>query len=219
MSADPAQRVPTRVLSSRPNADKDMELLRRYSNRYLPQNQNGSFQSSTPGAPSNNNVARSATTNMNTTSRVPDRVDTNKEKNSKQSEHERRRSNLINTDSLNNWDETSLNSTTEAMGEAMRNMMGSMQTRVDEQSRVLTEMEERALNDSNFAKNENADKWDTLEVCYWLNAIHLPKYISSFQSLSIDGSMLLQDLDESILANELGVKKIHLKNVCGRSLS
>ncbi|ETO29097.1 hypothetical protein RFI_08030, partial [Reticulomyxa filosa] len=138
--------------------------------------------------------------------------------NGKQSEHERRRSNLINTQSLQNWDDMSMDSTSQEMGEAMRGMVESMQTRVDAQHRLLSEMEQRATQDNSFGKPENADQWSTLEVCYWLNSIHLQKYIDNFNSLSIDGSILLHDLDESILANELGIKKIHLKK-CFREMN
>ncbi|ETO29832.1 neurabin-1-like protein, partial [Reticulomyxa filosa] len=148
----------------------------------------------------------------------PNRGGKSEGKKKEQSDHERRRSNLINTNSLTHWDETTMDSTGQAMGEAMRNMMESMQTRVDEESRVLSEMEERAKQDTNFAKLENADKWSTLEVCHWLNSIHLQKYIPSFHNLCIDGSILLQDVDESMLANELGVKKIHLKK-CLREIT
>jgi len=110
-----------------------------------------------------------------------------------------------------------VDSTAQEMSEAMRSMVESMQTRVSEESRMLSDMEERASQDNNFAKIENADRWNTLEVCYWLNNIHLQKYVNNFNTLSIDGSILLNDLNETILANDLGIKNIHLKK-CSREI-
>lgn len=51
------------------------------------------------------------------------------------------------------------------------------------------------------------------EVCHWLNKIHLDKYIGSFRNQIIDGSILLRDLDEAMLINELGIKRLHVKKV------
>ncbi|ETO31931.1 hypothetical protein RFI_05187 [Reticulomyxa filosa] len=106
----------------------------------------------------------------------------------------------------------------EELSGAMRSMVESMQSRVSEQSRMLSEMEERILKDPSFGKTENADKWSTLEVCYWLSTIHLDKYTNNFSSLSIDGSILLNDLDESMLTTELGIQKIHLRK-CMREIT
>ncbi|ETO28348.1 neurabin-1-like protein [Reticulomyxa filosa] len=108
-------------------------------------------------------------------------------------------------------------SSNEEMSDAMK-MVDSMQSRTTESSKVLSEMEERILKDSSFGRHENADKWSTLEVCHWLNSIYLNKYANNFSSLSIDGSILLNDLDENMLTTELGIKKIHLKK-CLREIS
>jgi len=211
-----------RTLSSRTNLDKDMELLRRYSNRYLPQTQSGgsyragqvsNFATTSPY----NNYVRPAMTNSysgNMTSGASNSSMPNTNKIGMVSTTPGRvqygasvnqLDNGMTMQPLNNWDPISSNSNLE-MSDTMR-MVDSMQSRANEQMSLLSKMEELALQNAAFGKHENADKWTTLEVCYWLNSIHFHKYVPNFSSLSIDGSILLHDLDENMLTTELGIKK------------
>merc|ERR1719203_1257434 len=78
----------------------------------------------------------------------------------------------------------------------------------------LDEMEEEAMaNGASFGNAQRAEDWSVKEVCYWLNRIHLDKYMKSFRDQIIDGSILLRDLDQMMLENELGIKRLHVKKI------
>jgi len=99
------------------------------------------------------------------------------------------------------------------MTQALGAMVGNFQVSVNQEAAFLDEIEAEAEENGNFAKPERADEWSVKEVCHWLNKIHLDKYIGSFRNQIIDGSILLRDLDEAMLQNELGIKRLHVKKV------
>eukprot|EP01084_Bolivina_argentea_P109205 195174_1 len=122
-------------------------------------------------------------------------------------------SNLINGSSSNQWDANTMNNQEQDMSAAMTAMVSSYQTRVTEDASFLDEMQYEADQDENFAAPERAEDWSVKEVCFWLNRIHLDKYIKPFRDQIIDGSILLRDLDEAMLINELGIKRLHVKKI------
>ena len=99
------------------------------------------------------------------------------------------------------------------MSEAMRSMVASYQKQIHSESSFLDEIQQKAEDDTDFANEQRADDWSVKEVCYWLSQIHLDKYIKSFRSQIIDGSILLRDLNQSILQSDLGVKRLHVNKM------
>lgn len=106
-----------------------------------------------------------------------------------------------------------MNSQEQDMSAAMSAMVSSYQTRLNDEATFLDEIQDEAEENEDFAKEERADEWTVKEVCFWLNKIHLDKYIKGFRDQIIDGSILLRDLDEVMLINELGIKKLHVKKL------
>lgn len=125
----------------------------------------------------------------------------------------RKPSNLINTNTMNLWDSNTVNNQEQDMSAAMQSMVNSYQTRLNDEAAFLDEIQDEAEENEDFAKPERADEWTVKEVCFWLNKIHLDKYIKGFRDQIIDGSILLRDLDEKMLLNELGIKRLHVKKV------
>lgn len=125
----------------------------------------------------------------------------------------RQPSNLINASTLTQWDQNAMNSQEQDMSAAMSAMVSSYQNRLNDEATFLDEIQDEAEDNEDFAKEERADEWTVKEVCFWLNKIHLDKYIKGFRDQIIDGSILLRDLDESMLLNELGIKKLHVKKL------
>jgi len=125
----------------------------------------------------------------------------------------RQPSNLMNAHSAAQWDASTLDHQTEDMSAAMSAMVNSYQSRVAEEAEFLDEMQHSASQSPDFAKAERAEEWSVKEVCFWLNTIHLDKYIKPFRDQIIDGSILLRDLDDAMLVNELGVKRLHVKKL------
>ena len=99
------------------------------------------------------------------------------------------------------------------MSEAMKAMVTSYQKRLSADTAFLDELQLDAANDSNFANPKRADHWTVKEVCFWLSQIHLDKYITAFRDQIIDGSILVRDLNESMLLNDLGVKRLHVNKL------
>eukprot|EP01083_Nonionella_stella_P219736 786814_1 len=125
----------------------------------------------------------------------------------------RQPSNLINSSTISQWDNSSINTQQEDMSAAMNQMVNSYSSRVEADAQFLNEIEDEAADNDEFGKPENAENWSVKEVCYWLNNIHLDKYIQPFKSQIIDGSILLRDLDQQMLVNELAVKRLHVKKL------
>jgi len=125
----------------------------------------------------------------------------------------RQPSNLINSSTMSQWDNNTINNQELDMSAAMSSMVNSYQSRINQQAEFLDEMQYEAENNKDFGKVENAEEWSVKEVCYWLTTIHLDKYIKSFHDQIIDGSILLRDLDDSMLINELGIKRLHVKKI------
>merc|ERR1712083_503448 len=92
-------------------------------------------------------------------------------------------------------------------------MVNSYQSKLEKEADFLDEMEEEAMQNDNFGSVERAEEWSVKEVCYWLNRIHLDKYMKAFREQIIDGSILLRDLDQAMLESELGIKRLHLKKI------
>jgi len=134
-------------------------------------------------------------------------------KRSKPPKNRRQPSNLMNPTSASQWDQSTLDHQTQDMSAAMSAMVNSYQSRVAEEADFLDEIQHEASQSPDFAKPERADEWSVKEVCYWLNTIHLDKYIKPFRDQIIDGSILLRDLDDAMLVNELGVKRLHVKKL------
>jgi hypothetical protein len=125
----------------------------------------------------------------------------------------RRASNLVQPGNAGQWDVTHVRNETEDMTHAIAEMIGTQSHKIRKQATFLDEIQLLAQDNENFCRLQNADDWSYKEVCYWLTSIHLQKYIHSFQTQIIDGSILLRDLDEQMLTHELGIKRLHVKKL------
>merc|ERR1712032_1169276 len=76
---------------------------------------------------------------------------------------------------------------------------------------------ERKTNDGDYGDNNKgkfgatnrAFKWKPHEVCLWLDKQGFVSYIKSFFDNGIDGEILLNDLNPTILHEDLQVKRFH----------
>jgi len=125
----------------------------------------------------------------------------------------RQPSNLMSSATASQWDAHTVDHQQQDMSAAMSAMVNSYQSRVAEEAEFLDEMQHEAEQSEDFARPSRAEEWSVKEVCFWLNKIHLDKYIKPFRDQIIDGSILLRDLDEQMLVNELGVKRLHVKKL------
>jgi len=243
MSQEPEQKQHKRLGSrnySRTLLQGDMDIINKYAAKYVPSRQSilnnsssySTYQNKMGLTDSNNNnksissspMSNNAMTdfnNINNMGILNLNNNTNNNNNnmnstsSNDTQHKRRQpSNLIGSPNFQGLNEVEMNNAHNEMQEAMTSMLTSYQGRVEQQTKFLEDIEQQALNNPNFCKPENADNWTVQEVCHWLGTIHLEKYIQPFSDQTIDGSILLRDLDENILTNELGVKKIHVKKNC-----
>jgi len=114
-----------------------------------------------------------------------------------------------NNDALFNKNE--LISREQQMQQAMTNMLGSYNDKIMKHQNIVDEINYEKKINPEFGNIKNSDDWTNLEVCNWLIKIHLDKYLKNFMDQTIDGSILLRDLNENILKTELGVKALHVK--------
>ncbi|ETO30170.1 hypothetical protein RFI_06948, partial [Reticulomyxa filosa] len=86
--------------------------------------------------------------------------------------------------------------------------------------KLMKDLTQKAEQDSEFAKAvsaqvivllcfENAKKWQYQEVCYWLDLIEFPQYIPAFAKHKIDGEIILRDMSDTILHEDLEVRRFH----------
>jgi len=127
----------------------------------------------------------------------------------------RKPSNLVSSSSAHQWGVDALSEEHSQMVNAMNSMISQQSVVLDRKKRILDMVEEASNDSSNpdFGKLERADDWDVLEVCWWLSSIHLDKYLETFHSLTVDGSILLRDLDETVLLKEIGIKRLHVRKM------
>ena len=75
------------------------------------------------------------------------------------------------------------------------------------------EMEEQAANNPEWAKPERALEWSPKEVAFWLDSIELNQYARKFDEEQVDGSILLNDCDNNLLRNDMGIKPLHVGKI------
>jgi len=80
-------------------------------------------------------------------------------------------------------------------------------------TKFLDKIQRAADSTSNFADRRRAELWNVKEVCFWLRQIHLDRYITPFREHHVDGSILMLDLNESLLVHTLNVRRLHVKKV------
>ena len=95
------------------------------------------------------------------------------------------------------------------MATALTNLITTFQNEAIEQDELLASLQNDMSNNSNFGDKKRAKEWTVNEVCHWLTTIGLQDYIYIFYSKSIDGNILLIDINENILIDELGVSSVH----------
>ena len=213
MSAQPTQKQPTHArfgsrTSSRSMLASEVDMINRYARKYSTQYKAAPYQAVSPAFSSTKAPDDSSSTASSKMSSVSKQHTT-----AMSQRHAKRPSNLIHPQNHNLWNDNAMSNQHRDMESAMESMIVTYQTRLEKQAHFLDEIEREAAQNKNFGKLENADDWSNLEVCHWLTTIHLEKYIQSFADQIIDGSILIRDLDESILIQELGVKRIHVKKI------
>ena len=80
---------------------------------------------------------------------------------------------------------------------------------IDEMVRKSNEGEYGQHNKGKFGATNRAFKWKTHEVCYWLDKRGFVSYIKPFYDNGIDGEILVNDLNPTILHEDLDVKRFH----------
>eukprot|EP01083_Nonionella_stella_P296644 1007693_1 len=80
---------------------------------------------------------------------------------------------------------------------------------IDDMIRKSNDGEYGDQNIGKFAALPRAFKWKTHEVCSWLQDKGFTSYIHSFYTNGIDGEILVNDLNPTILHEDLNVKRFH----------
>ena len=75
------------------------------------------------------------------------------------------------------------------------------------------EMEKKAETDPDWAKAERALEWTPKEVAFWLDTIEMSQYARKFDDEQLDGSILLNDCDKTLLSLEMGIKPLHVGKI------
>jgi len=96
--------------------------------------------------------------------------------------------------------------------------MENFRREAQEQDELLQILEQSAKQSKDFGKIEHARQWNVHEVCWWLISIGMEQYIFIFYCHNIDGNILLQDMTESMLIEDLNVKKIHSHKIMRAAL-
>ena len=116
-----------------------------------------------------------------------------------------------NTDKITNIVSVAVDSEMESkeeMATALTTLISTFRDETIQQEELLSAMEQNVM-EANFGDNSRAAQWTKKEVSHWLTIIGLQEYIDSFLSASIDGAILLQDLNADTLQNDLKVKALH----------
>lgn len=100
----------------------------------------------------------------------------------------------------------------EEMATALTTLISTFRDETIQQEELLSAMEQDALA-ANFGDISRAAQWTKKEVSHWLTIIGLQEYIDSFLSASIDGAILLNDLNTNFLKNDLKVKALHCNKI------
>ena len=116
-----------------------------------------------------------------------------------------------NTDKITNIVSVAVDSEMESkeeMATALTTLISTFRDETIQQEELLSAMEQNVM-EANFGDISRAAQWTKKEVSHWLTIIGLQEYIDSFLSASIDGAILLQDLNADTLQNDLKVKALH----------
>ena len=83
----------------------------------------------------------------------------------------------------------------------------------EEEEEYIADIQQQADQDPNWAKPERALEWSPKEVAFWLDSIELQQYARVFDDDAVDGSILLNDCDKSLLSQEMGIKPLHVGKI------
>ena len=86
---------------------------------------------------------------------------------------------------------------------------GKFKTEVEFNSEKAKRIEENP----DILKPENAAQWTEFEVVSWLEQMGMERYGRYFAEERVDGTMLLEDVDEDLLVSNLGIRSIHAKKI------
>eukprot|EP00485_Elphidium_margaritaceum_P001634 CAMPEP_0202688804 /NCGR_PEP_ID=MMETSP1385-20130828/4227_1 /ASSEMBLY_ACC=CAM_ASM_000861 /TAXON_ID=933848 /ORGANISM="Elphidium margaritaceum" /LENGTH=1128 /DNA_ID=CAMNT_0049343849 /DNA_START=77 /DNA_END=3463 /DNA_ORIENTATION=+ len=128
--------------------------------------------------------------------------------------HNRTHSNLMNSElATKDWNVYDMSILEQEMTSAMTTMVDVMKEQVDQEIEFKQEMENRLETNPDILKPENAFKWTPYEVVHWVEQMGMERYSRYFAQENVDGPMLLEDVNEELLTQQLGVRAIHAKKI------
>merc|ERR1712228_36538 len=113
--------------------------------------------------------------------------------------HSRKPSNMFHVGDNEKWSASAINNLEKQMTQAFLKQGAEEVQHQEEEEEYFLEMEKKAETDPDWAKPERALEWTPKEVAFWLDTIELSQYARKFDEDQLDGSILLNDCDKSLL--------------------
>ncbi len=119
---------------------------------------------------------------------------------------------LLQSHEANEWKQGEVNLIEQEMMSAMQQLVDDEMQKLKDKQEWEEELERRAQS-PDFCNHENIKLWDEYEVAFWISTIGCDYSMHRFFYSQIDGSMLLFDMTPETLANDLGIKPLHVRKV------
>ena len=127
--------------------------------------------------------------------------------------HSRQPSHLMRPENGDEWEDIEMHAMHREMSQQIVNLATNLSDAIAKEDQFYEEIEKRAREDNDFAKIENASNWSPQEVAWWLDSIDFGQHARKFHEDSVDGSILLNDIDQTVLTHEFGIKPLHVKKI------
>jgi len=130
--------------------------------------------------------------------------------------HDRSSSNLIGAGDAGmsqDWSDLAMEELQREMEQAMTGMVVEMKEKLTEEQQFQQEVDKRMDENPEALASENAMNWTKYEVAVWLSQMQMERYVRYFADEGVDGSMLLEDMNQNMLETNLAVRTIHAKKI------
>jgi len=127
--------------------------------------------------------------------------------------HSRKPSNMFHAGDTENWSNAAIANLENQMTQAFLKQGADEIQHQEEEEEYFVEMEKEAATNPDWAKPERALEWTPKEVAFWLDTIELSQYARKFDEEQLDGSILLNDCDKTLLQIEMNIKPLHVGKI------
>eukprot|EP01083_Nonionella_stella_P298928 1014451_1 len=127
--------------------------------------------------------------------------------------HSRKPSNMFHAGDAGDWSTSAVANLETQMTQALFKQGVAEMNKAEEEEEYFVSMEREAANNPDWAKPERALEWTPKEVAFWLDTIELSQYARKFDAEQLDGSILLNDCDKTLLQMDMGIKPLHVGKI------